>query len=101
LTIVIWVFHFTFRRFWLYLIVNALVDAAFMYLVYPMWQRMGLVSGESTLPTLAVVAMMIGFSLALYLYQMWQDEAFKEPYAKPTSGLGLNWPPVHWRRKAK
>ncbi|GAE34448.1 hypothetical protein JCM9157_1504 [Halalkalibacter akibai JCM 9157] len=48
-----------------------------MYLVYPIWQRMGLASSESTLPTIAIVAMMIGFALIIYLYQLWQDEVFK------------------------
>lgn len=42
----------------------------------------GLVSSESTLPTIAVVAMMVGFSLIIYLYQLWQDEVFNQPKAK-------------------
>ncbi|WP_336123856.1 hypothetical protein [Niallia taxi] len=75
LVIVIWVFHFTFGKFWLYLTVNILLDGAFMYIVYPIWERLGLVSGNSTLPTIAVVAMMVGFSLIIYLFQLWLDGA--------------------------
>lgn len=78
LVIVIWVFHFTFGEFWKYLIVNILLDGVFMYIVYPVWQRLGLVSGESTLPTIAIVAMMVGFALIIYLFQMWQDGASKK-----------------------
>jgi hypothetical protein len=79
LAVVIWVFHFTFRKFWLYLTVNILLDGLFMYLVYPIWQRMGIVSSKSTISTIAITAMMVGFALIIYLYQMWQDKAFKEP----------------------
>ncbi|HWK22145.1 MAG TPA: hypothetical protein VNS08_03840 [Ureibacillus sp.] len=50
-----------------------------MYLIYPIWQRMGIVSSESTLPTIAIVAMMVGFAFIIYLYQLWQDEVFKQP----------------------
>lgn len=78
LVIVIWVFHFTFGKFWKYLIVNILLDGVFMYIVYPVWQRLGLVSGESTLPTIAIVAMMVGFALIIYLFQLWQDGASKK-----------------------
>lgn len=78
LVIVIWVFHFTFRKFWVYLTVNILLGALFMYIVYPIWQRIGIVSSKSTLPTIAIVAMMVGFSLIIYLYQLWQDEVFKK-----------------------
>ena len=79
LAVVIWVFHFTFRKFWLYLTVNVLLDGLFMYLVYPIWQRIGIVSSKSTISTIAIVAMMVGFALILYVYQLWQDKAFKEP----------------------
>lgn len=47
-----------------------------MYLVYPVWQRMWLVSSESTLSTIAIVTMMVGFALIIYMYQLWQDEVF-------------------------
>jgi uncharacterized membrane protein YqjE len=53
-----------------------------MYIVYPVWQQMGLVSSESTLSTIAIVAMMVSFAFIIYLYQLWQDEVFKQPKAK-------------------
>ncbi|MFC7786535.1 hypothetical protein ACFQWC_18745 [Rossellomorea sp. GCM10028870] len=52
----------------MYLTVNILLDGLFMYIVYRVWQRMGLVSGESTLFTIAIVAMMAGFAFIIYLY---------------------------------
>lgn len=81
LVIVIWVFSFTFGKFLMYLTVNILLDGIFMYIVYPVWQRMGLVSSESTLSTIAIVAMMVGFALIIYLYQLWQDKVLKKPEA--------------------
>ncbi|WP_438444189.1 hypothetical protein [Gorillibacterium sp. sgz5001074] len=101
LAIVIWVFHFTFGKLWLYLMVNILLDGVFMYLVYPIWQRMGLVSSESTLPTIAVVAMMVGFSILIYLYQMWQQVVFKEQKETFTNDTKWNGRSLHWKRKAK
>lgn len=85
LVIVIWIFHFTYGKFWMYLTVNILLDGLFMYIVYPVLQRMGLVSSESTVSTIAIVAMMIGFAIIIYLYQLWQDEVFKQPKAKHIS----------------
>lgn len=58
---------------------NILLDGSFMYIVYPVWQRMGLVSSESTLSTIAIVAMMVGFAFILYLYQLWQEEVLEQP----------------------
>jgi len=84
LVIVIWVFHFTFGRFLRYLIVNILLGGLFMYIIYPIWQRMGLVSSESTLPTIAIVAMMVGFAIIIYLYQLWQENLFKQPKNETT-----------------
>ncbi|WP_332633920.1 hypothetical protein [Halalkalibacter flavus] len=81
LVIVIWIFHFTSGKSWKHLTVNILLDELFMYIVYSVWQRMGLVSNESTLPTIAIVAMMVGFAFIIYLYQLWQDELFKKPKA--------------------
>lgn len=65
----------------MYLAVNILLDGSFMYIVYPVWQRMGLVSSESTLSTIAIVAMMVGFAFILYLYQLWQEEVLEQPKA--------------------
>ncbi|WP_235780302.1 hypothetical protein [Priestia filamentosa] len=56
-----------------------------MYIVYPVWQRMRLVSSESTLSTTSIVAMMVGFSFIIYLYQMWQDKVFKQNSPKRNS----------------
>ncbi|WP_280771749.1 hypothetical protein [Salipaludibacillus daqingensis] len=78
LVIVIWIFHFTFGKFWMYLIVNILLDGGFMYIVYPVLQRVGLVSSDSTMSTIVIVAMMIGFALIIYLYQLWQEKEFKQ-----------------------
>lgn len=84
LVVVIWVFRFTYGRFWLYMTVNILLDGFFMYAVYPIFQRFGFVSGESTLPTWVTLSIMTGFSVALYLYQMWQDDVLK-PYHNDTN----------------
>ncbi|PZD97425.1 hypothetical protein DNH61_03505 [Paenibacillus sambharensis] len=101
LIVVIWVFRFTYGQFWLYLTVNLVMDGLFMYLAYPLLGRLGFVSAESSLPTIAIYAMMIGFSLIIYLYHMWQNDIFKAPEETSKERQRTNWPKLHLRRKAR
>lgn len=72
----IWIFKFTYGTFWRYLIVNIVLDGAYIYLWYPIQRKMGM--AEGWLPAFTTYLMMIGVSLLIYLYQMWQEgELFK------------------------
>ncbi len=71
-----WVFHFTFGRFWLYVVVNLLLDAffAFAYL------RLGEIMGTVVLVGVKhyhIFLIMMGLSFILYPYQLWQERGLK------------------------
>lgn len=71
-----WVFHFTFGRFWLYVVVNLLLDAffAFAYL------RLGEIMGTVVLGGVKhyhIFLIMMGLSFILYPYQLWQERGLK------------------------
>jgi hypothetical protein len=97
----IWIFRFTYGRFWLYLLVNLALDAAYMWGWGPIEEKLGLASSESVLPSYASYAIMIGISLVIYLYQMWQDNLYKEPGPKaPGERESWEWKLRH-REKAR
>ena len=72
----IWIFKFTYRKFWRYLIVNLILDGSYIYIWYPIQRKLGM--AEGWLPAFTTYLIMIAVSLLIYLYQMWQeDELFK------------------------
>jgi len=72
----IWIFKFTYRKFGRYLIVNLILDGGYIYIWYPIQRKLGM--AEGWLPAFTTYLLMIGVSLLIYLYQMWQeDELFK------------------------
>lgn len=73
----IWIFRLTYGRFWLYLLVNLVLDGLYIYVWYPVQQRLGLAASDISLSPTATYAMMTGIALLIYLYQMWQDGLYK------------------------
>lgn len=67
----IWIFKYTFGRFWRYLIVNLILDGGYIFVWYPIQIRLGMASGW--LPNYITYLMMISVSLLIYVYQMWQE----------------------------
>lgn len=67
----IWVFRFTYGRFWRYLIVNLVVDGAYIYGWYPIQTKLGMASGW--LPPFPTYMMMTAVAILIYGYQMWQE----------------------------
>lgn len=71
----IWIFRFTFGKFWVYLVVNIVLDGLYSFLWYPILRKLGMESGEMSNFTSYLI--MIGVSLIIYLYQMWQEKIFE------------------------
>lgn len=69
-----WIFKFTYGRFWLYIVTNAIVDLVFAYLLMPWLVIRGVMSFLSS--SFTVYLINFGHEMVLYGYQMWQDEAF-------------------------
>jgi hypothetical protein len=73
----LWLFRFTYGRFWLYILVNAILDGAYVYLWYPVQQKMGMAITETTLPNWVVYLLMVGTAILIYGYQKWQEGSFR------------------------
>jgi hypothetical protein len=74
----IWVFHFTYQRFSIYLITNIVLD--FMFAVFPLpyllQKKLGIYELVNITPWGRFLIFVI-FSIVIYGYQKWQEEIFK------------------------
>ncbi|WP_227521972.1 hypothetical protein [Bacillus solitudinis] len=68
----IWIFKWTYGRFKLYLIVNLVLDGAYIYLWYPIQEKLGMASGEMSPHT--TYGIMIAVALLIYLFQVWLEK---------------------------
>ncbi|MCA0753528.1 hypothetical protein KP806_00575 [Paenibacillus sp. N4] len=71
----IWIFHYTYRNFWLYLLVNAVIDGLFMFVLSNFFE--GRIYNLVNFNQFQVFLLMVGLSLVIYGYQKWQEEVFK------------------------
>ena len=75
----IWIFHFTFQRFWLYLITNIVLD--FMFAIFPipylLQNKLEIYQLVKITPWGRFLIFII-ISIVLYGYQKWQEEIFKQ-----------------------
>lgn len=69
-----WVFKFTYGRFWLYLITNAILDLGFAYIILPWFVSIGILSFLRS--SLNVYIINWGHQILLYGYQIWQEGIF-------------------------
>lgn len=70
--ITIWIFRFTFRKFWIYLIVNVIADSLFIFALASWMKNVGIYSGDMS--GLATTLIFISFSIVIYFYQMWYEK---------------------------
>ncbi|WP_251550292.1 hypothetical protein [Neobacillus muris] len=73
--ITLWIFHFTYGRFWVYLVINILLD--FMFAVFPMHYLLQDILGIYTLVKIAPWQRFILFVIEaaiIYGYFKWQDK---------------------------
>jgi MFS superfamily sulfate permease-like transporter len=68
----IWIFRFTYGRFIIYMITNLLLDGGYIYVWYPIQQKLGMASGEMSPHT--TLAIMTGVSVIIYLFQVWYEK---------------------------
>ena len=69
-----WVFKFTYGRFWTFVVTNAILDIGFAYVVFPWLVSIGVFSFLRS--SLVVYLINWGHQMILYGYQMWQDDIF-------------------------
>ena len=71
----IWVFRWTYGRFWVYLLVNLGIDLIYAYGFRALWRAMEITTGGN-LPAIGSLSIMLSIAVLLYGYQMWQDNVF-------------------------
>lgn len=75
---VMWIFKFTFGRFWLFMAVELVLNLLFAYFFYDFFLRIrGIV--EFVNPLLVFITTTI-HGILLYLYFRWQESIYAEPY---------------------
>jgi len=93
----IWIFYFTYRNFWLFLAVNAAVDALQAFVFDGLFE--GRVYRLVRVNDFHVFLLMVGIAFVIYGYQRWQEGIFAGGGQTPRSlEFGLRNP---FRRKAK
>ena len=74
----LWIFALTFGKFWLFLIVNFLVDLFFSFVYGKVLTKFG-ISTSGNLSVVQDLILMTAQGILLYGYQMWQEKIFREP----------------------
>lgn len=74
--VAIWVFKYTYGRFWRYMAVDAVFNLGFAFLFTPWLANRGIKDLYTSRWSLFLIV--TALSLLLYLYQMWQENAWAE-----------------------
>lgn len=77
--VAIWVFKYTYKRFWLYMAADAVFNLGFAYLFTPWLASRGI--KDLITSRLSLFFIVTGLSVLLYLYQMWQENAWADSRA--------------------
>lgn len=70
----IWVFKFTYGRFWLYMLVNLVLDIGFNFFLLSYFLPVRGIF-EFNINPLFSLPITLGHAVVLYIYQIWQDDA--------------------------
>jgi hypothetical protein len=71
----IWIFYLSYPNFWIYMLVNALIDALHIFLVSPFILQ-GRLYRLVRINELEVYSIMLTLAIAAYVYQRWQEGIF-------------------------
>lgn len=69
-----WIFKFTFERFWLYVATDTVFNVVFAFLLTPWLANRGI--KDLITSRFNVFLIVTGLAVLLYLYQMWQENAW-------------------------
>jgi hypothetical protein len=91
----IWIFYLTFRKFWLYLATNVVIDALFAFPLSSWFQKLG-VYRLINFNNWYVLVTSVSFALLIYVYQLWQGGIMEKPHTGgefPTAiDISSKWP---------
>ncbi|WP_423800810.1 hypothetical protein [Neobacillus sp. SAB-20_R2A] len=69
----IWIFYFTFRKFWIYFFVNLIIDCIYSFGFRALWKKLKITTSAGNLSPLEGIVIMTIIAIALYVYQVWQE----------------------------
>jgi hypothetical protein len=69
----IWIFHFTFGKFWLYMIANIVIDFLFMFPINYVFEKKLELYKLIHQDSWDVFFIFIGIAVVIYVYQVWQE----------------------------
>ncbi|MFX4261834.1 hypothetical protein ACOBQJ_06505 [Pelotomaculum propionicicum] len=67
-----WIFKFTYGRFWIYIITELVRNISYVVILLPWIASRGIIAFNAPLVSYLVA---MGQGLILYIYQMWQEDA--------------------------
>ena len=73
----LFIFYFTFKRFWLYFVTNLVLDIFQIFVVRPFNIKLGL-EKEGSFTNWQTIMLMTFIALLLYGYQLWQDDVMQK-----------------------
>lgn len=76
----LWIFYFTYSRFWLYLLTNIVIDSIFFLFISKWYVHRGIIEFGLLNKWQIVIFLTLPVAILIYLYQLWQDEAFLKRY---------------------
>ena len=68
-----WIFYFTFNKFWIYMLVNAIIDFFYGF-IFSRILNMREIREDGEISSLLNFLLMMFIAVILYLYQLWQDK---------------------------
>lgn len=69
----IWIFVFTFRKFWIYMLVNLMTDLFYGFGLATWLNKLGIRSGGGNISPIQNLLLMLSIAIILYVYQLWQE----------------------------
>ncbi|MDP4144940.1 MAG: hypothetical protein Q8936_10745 [Bacillota bacterium] len=72
----IWIFRFTFERFWLFILTNLIIDGVFAFVLTSFVQKAGIIKAVH-ISNVQTFLLMFCTSIVIYIYQLWQEDKLK------------------------
>lgn len=79
-----WFLKYTYGRFWLYLLVDSIINFVFIFFILAWFDSRGLLDFNTPLVGFAII---IAQSIVLYRFQMWQEGIFFRAENKSVSSI--------------
>ncbi|HZG86152.1 hypothetical protein [Paenibacillus sp.] len=96
----IWIFHLTYRNFWLYMATNVVIDGVFAFVLHHFFE--GRIYKLVNFNEFQVFLLMVGLALTIFLYQKWQEGIFKGGVQSANNdAFGMVLKKIFRRQKAK